>query len=78
MLDSVDRTGGFTVCVGGDVTPVDRPGLVKLPFDAPLTTDFVIMWRGERRPRVVDDIEAFLDRAHAHRSPPTPPSPVAR
>ena len=60
MLDAVERSGGFTLCIGGDFARLARPGLTALPFDPPLTADVVIMWRGSQRPVVVDDITAFF------------------
>jgi DNA-binding transcriptional LysR family regulator len=60
MLDTVERSGGFTLCIGGDFARFARPGLTALPFDPPLTADVVIMWRGSQRSAVVDDITAFL------------------
>lgn len=66
MLDAVRRSGGFTVCVGGDPDRSAGSGLVALPFDPPLRTDVVIMWRGTRRPPLVDDLTASVGAA-----PPT-------
>jgi DNA-binding transcriptional LysR family regulator len=74
MLDAVERSGGFTLCVGGDFARFGRPGLVGLPFDPSLTTDVVVMWRGAQRPPVVDDLTAFVggsDRPD-HRAGPVP------
>jgi hypothetical protein len=66
MLDTVARTGGFTVCTAGDFARFARPELVGLPFDPALTTDVVVFWRGTSRPAVVEDLVAFAyvpDRA---------------
>lgn len=60
MLDAVEQTGGFTFCVAGNVERLARPLLTALPFEPPITTDVVAMWRGSTPPPVLADIATFV------------------
>jgi DNA-binding transcriptional LysR family regulator len=60
MLDEVERSGGVTLCVGGDFGRFARPALVGLPFEPPLATEVVAMWRGARRPPWLAELAAFV------------------
>ncbi len=61
MLDEVERSGGFSICVAGDFTRFARPRLVGLPFEPRLTTEAVVMWRGAGPPPLLADLTAFVD-----------------
>lgn len=60
MLDGVEKSDGFTLCVAGELDPLARPRLVELPFDPPVSTDVVAAWRGPERPAALTDIAAWL------------------
>jgi DNA-binding transcriptional LysR family regulator len=69
MLDAVERSGGFTICVEGSLDASDRPALVELPFDPPLRTDVVCLWHGAQEPAVLGRLRSRLSSdPHAHRS----------
>ncbi len=61
MLDEVERSGGFTICVAGDFARFARPRLVGLPFEPRLTTDAVVMWRGSTPPLLLAHLVDFTD-----------------
>ena len=75
MLDAVEQSGGFTLCVGGDFGRFARPALVGLPFEPPLAAEVAAMWPGAGRPPLLAELAAFVqgwDRQEHGRSDPAP------
>lgn len=60
MLDAVEQSGGFTICVEDHLDALDRPTLVALPFDPPVHTDVVAMWHGAETPSLITGLHAWL------------------
>jgi hypothetical protein len=79
MLDAVEQSGGFTLCVGGDFGRFARPALVGLPFEPPLAAEVAAMWprrRSAAPPRRARGLRPGLGPAGARpvRSGTGPPS----
>lgn len=60
MLDAVEGSGGFTICIEDQLDALDRPTLVALPFDPPVSTDVVVMWHGAATPTPITKLHAWL------------------